>query len=173
MYSFRSLIFSLGLVFGQAAYAQSTVGTLEQDLVRIDQFMEKTQADLQTALEGYDQAHVRAAGSRMRELKQRRERITTDLAAARELRRRNEAAALQRIRPELARRLEAIEPQVDQAAAAFDERHTPSRGGTLRTLSMEEIELLSELETADSAPKEGATKDATDDAVAPDTRQEP
>ena len=137
---FRWLTVILGLVLAEVAYAQSAVAALEQGLIRIDRFIAETQVELQVALSGYDQAAIVAAGDRIRDLKRRRERIAKELAVEAEQQRQHEAGALRRLRPELMRRLEAIEPQVDK-------RRPPStksgrrRGGALRALTVEEIDL--------------------------------
>ena len=162
-----------GLALAEGAYAQSAVAELEQGLARIDRFIAETQAELQVALTGYDQAAIIAAGDRIRDLKRRRERLAKELAVAAEQQRQHEVGALRRLRPELMRRLEALEPQVDQAAAAFDEKRTPGRGGALRALTVEEIDLRGDLETADSATQEGGAEDASNNAVAPATGTKP
>ena len=170
---FRWLTVILGLVLAEVAYAQSAVAALEQGLIRIDRFIAETQVELQAALSGYDQAAIVAAGDRIHDLKRRRERIAKELAVEAEQQRQHEAGALRRLRPELMRRLEAIEPQVEQAAAAFDEKRTPSRGGALRALTVEEIGLRGDLATADSAVQEGGAEDASGNAVAPTTGPKP
>ena len=167
MYPIRRLVLLFGLVVTEIAFAQSAISALEQNLVRIDRFIAETQAELEVALAGYDQAAIQATGERIRELKRRRARTAQELAVANEQQRQHEAGALRRLRPELMRRLEAIEPQVEKAATAFDEQRTPSRGGTLRALTVEEIGIQEDLSTANAAAREGGAEDAGDDAVIP------
>jgi len=143
---------------GQTAAAEaadlSAAGTaaaalLERNLLTAKEAIAASETDLQAALRAFDQQAVRDLGSRLRELKRRRDRIKADLASARKTQQRNEAAAVLHQRQSIVRRIEDLSPQVDKAAAAFERTPSVRQGARLSTLTVQEIELKSSLEAAE------------------------
>jgi hypothetical protein len=159
---FHPVIRLLGLILGLCLCSIAVAGNealfMEQELKRVDQLIGETQAELQTALADYDQKVLSAIGSRLRELKLRRAGIVRRFTETQDQQRRNESAQLVRERPEIARQLEALKPQIRDAAAAFAANPTPGHGARLRALSAQEIELKSRLESADTVTKDDANK---------------
>jgi len=128
---------------------------LEQHLMTTQEEIAASETDLQAALQTYDQQVVRDLGSRLRELKRRRDRLAADLASARVTQRHNEAAAVLYQRPSIVRRIKDLAPRVDKAAAAFERAPSPRQGGRLSTLTVQEIELKSSLEEAERIAGDG------------------
>lgn len=150
------MILWLSLILPPAALAGSDLVLLQQDLTKVDQVIAEAETELESMLRTYDQPAIRKIGRRLRELKQRRDKIAHDITQAEATQRRNEAGALLYQRPEIQHRLEVIEPQVDQAAAAFDAAPTPRRGANLSDLTVQEIDLKHKLETANRAARKPA-----------------
>ena len=105
----------------------------------------------------HDADEIRAAGTRLREIKQRRLVILRDLESVRAERDRLEAAEALGRRPALMRRLEELQGELNEAAAAYEARPTDSRAARLRRLTMEEIELRDLLRQAEESTGAGAS----------------
>lgn len=146
-----SVFLLLSLIPWGVALALAEVGALEESMALVESQIMQSESDFVDALHGHDPEQVRTVSERLRMLKQRRIEINAELEAALQERRRRESLELLRERPEITRRLQSIEPQVDEAAAAFDEDPTGRRGARLRRLSVEELQLRDELRAAQEA----------------------
>lgn len=149
----RSLSYACLLWLGLAAsaWALPEIGALEHALGVAEEEIQGAEADFNAALSAQDSEAMRATGSRLRALKERRKVLLRDLETARAERDRREAAEANLRRGATLRRLDDLEPEVEAAAEAFDAKPTGARGAKLRRLTVEEVELLQDLRKADKA----------------------
>jgi hypothetical protein len=157
----------LGLVLSGFAFAGGEESLLQVDLTAANQRIGEAEIELQEALARFDQAALTEVGRRLRDLKLRQLTISRKLAEVSDRQRRADSAELARQRPGIARQLEAIQPQVQEAAAAFAEHPTPAGGARLRALSAQEIELKANLAAADAAAIDADSKDKATAGTAP------
>lgn len=131
----------------------SEPGLPNAELIETDQAIIETQAELDRVLTGYDPDAIAEVGRRLRRLKQRRERISAEIAADKTHAQTSEVSQLVRQREGMRSRLADLEGQIQEAAGAFNADPGPTRAARLRDLNLELIQLRGDLDKAERAAR--------------------